>query len=1129
MKNYITAIIFLALTYLSHSQNEASFWYFGRNAGLNFNSETGEVTALTNGRLNTLEGCTSISDSNGDLLFYSDGSTIWNRDHEVMLNGTGLKGDNSSTSSGLIVPKPQDPNFYYLFTVDEPHHANFSGYNGDDIDPLGDGINSGLLYSRININDDGGLGAVELTEKNVPLVTYDINDPVQSEFKCSEKITAVRADDCSSFWVISHFVDSFYAFKVDTNGVSSTPVVSTVGPTVPVMGYRRNALGYIKASPDGTKIVVAHFGFSNVFGGDAPGGVYLFDFDNDTGVVSNSLELYGPENNSSPYGVEFSAENRKVYASIGGGPSGGTPSRIIQWDLEAADIQASQFEISSDFNVNSGALQLGIDRRIYRAQINFNNFNQSGEYLGIIQNPEASGEDVNYSPQGILLDVNGGFQNLSSIGLPPFIQSLFNSQIDIIRNGVSTTELNLCDGDRYTLQADEIQGAEYTWFKDGAELLEDGFELEIDSNGFYEIFVEPNNGECPIEGTAVVGVFEIPIANGTGKIEVCDDNNDGVVSFDFSQQTADILGSQSPTTYQVQYYKSFEDAESNINVLLLPYDNSESQETIFASIQNINNTACSDITSFELEVFGTPVIDISTFEVCDEDGNITDGIAETDLSALAEEIEESQDGISLNISFHGTRNDAELGTNELPLNYTNSTPGTETVFVRAENTAFTSCSLISELTLIINPAPIVNNASVFQCDEDGNPNGITRFNLSELSSEISNNEDNRDVEFYLDLTDAISSNNPINGGDYENVTPLQIVFTKVINTDTGCVNFGELVLEVSTTAANDAVLAVCDYDGEEDGFTNFNLSEADTLILSGLPAGLDLAYYPSFDDALLETNVLPLSYTNETVESQTIFVRVENENACYGISELELRVQPLPNIETEFKTIYCLNTFPEAITLDGGVISAPPNNFLYEWSTGENTAEIEVNEPGTYSVKVFNTLGCFKERTINVVASNVATIGSIDVTDGAQSNSISFSVSGEGDYEFALNDIDGPYQNEPFFDNLPPELYTLYVRDKNGCGITEQDVSVIGFPRFFTPNGDGRNDFWQIKGITSRSQLRGNIQIFDRFGKLLRDLDPTGPGWDGRYNGDLLPSNDYWFTAVLEDGRAFTSHFSLKR
>jgi len=1128
MKNYIVVACFLAFTMLSFAQNEASFWYFGRNAGLRFDSETGQVTALTNGRLNTLEGCTSIADTNGNLLFYSDGSTIWTRNHTVMQNGTGLKGDNSSTSSGLIVPKPQDPAFYYLFTVDEPHHSNYSGYTGGE-PPDGDGINDGLTYSRININGDGGLGSVEPSEKNVPLITYDTSNSIQSEFKCSEKITAVRADDCSSFWVISHFVDSFYAFKVDTNGVSTTPVISTIGPEVPVLGYRRNALGYMKASPDGSKLVVAHFGFATELEGEAAGGVYLFDFNNETGVVSNSIELYGPENNDSPYGVEFSAENRKVYASIGSGISGGSPSLLVQWDLEASDIPGSQRLIATDANLNSGALQLGIDRRIYRAQVDFDNFFQSGRHLGVIGNPEATGNAADYRSEGILLDINGGFQNLSSIGLPPFIQSLFNSQIDIIRNGESTTELKLCEGVSYILQSDPIPGADYIWFKDGVELTETDPELTIDSPGFYEVFIEPNNGECPIEGSAVVGYFEIPVANPTNAVTVCDVNNDGIESFSFSEQTTDILGGQNASDFQVSYFLTEGDAEFNINSISLPYSNTNTQETIYARIENRNNPNCYSLTSFNLEIFGIPEVDLPVIEVCDEEGDTTDGIATTDLGVVASRIQEEQAELSLNITFHISQNDAETGINVLPLNYSNTTSGGATLFVRVENSNLNSCVVVEAFQIQINPAPQVSNISLFQCDEDGIPNGFTRFNLNEIIDEITNNTPNRSVEFYLNSSDAITGNNPIDGSDYENITPLQTLTTKVINTQTGCVNYGQLVLEVSSTSANDAVLEICDTDGIEDGFMTFNLNDANDLILSGLPSGLDIAYYPSYEDALLETNILASSFINEQVTTQTVFARVENANACYGISELELRVLSLPNIVTESETFYCLNTFPETITLDGGIINNSASNFLYEWSTGENTAEIEIDAPGSYTVRVFNTQGCFKERTITVRASNTASIGTIDVTDGGQSNALAFSVSGEGDYEFALNDPDGVYQDTPVFDNLPPELYTLYVRDKNGCGIVEAQVSVIGFPRFFSPNGDGMNDYWQIKGIASRNQLRGNIRIFDRYGKLLYILDPAGPGWDGRFNGNLVPSNDYWFTATLADGRTFTSHFALKR
>src|SRR5690606_20438562 len=189
----------------------------------------------------------------------------------------------------------------------------------------------------------------------------------------------------------------------------------------------------------------------------------------------------------------------KVYATINAGAAGSGPSSVLQWDLNRSDIPASQEVIHTSNTFNAGALQLGINRKIYRAQLNLQSPSTSARFLGVIENPEANGTDANYNENGILLDINGGFQNLSRIGLPPFIQSLFNSQIDIIQNGISTTELKLCEGDSYTLTAVEVPGATYNWTKDGLPLAETTFQLFVDEPGFYEVFIEPNNGECPIE------------------------------------------------------------------------------------------------------------------------------------------------------------------------------------------------------------------------------------------------------------------------------------------------------------------------------------------------------------------------------------------------------------------------------------------------------------------------------------------------------------------------------------------------------------------------------------------------------------------------------------------------------
>ncbi|TBV26143.1 hypothetical protein DMZ43_09590 [Meridianimaribacter sp. CL38] len=1131
-KNILLLCFSIYCTLNMYSQNEAANWYFGKNAGLRFNTTTGTVTAITDGQLNTLEGCTSISDTDGNLLFYSDGRTIWNANHIPMPNaseafGTGLKGDDSSTSSGLIVPKPQDLNQYYIFTVDEPHHFNSSAFpNQQD----GDGVNDGLMYSLVDMTLEGGLGDVDPLEKNVPLITYDTTNQTESEFKCSEKITAVKADDCFSFWVITHFVDKFYAFKVDQNGVDTTPVVSTVGPVVPAEGYRRNALGYLKASPDGTKLAVAHHGFATVLQGETGGGVYLFDFDNDTGVVSNPLTLFGQENNDSPYGVEFSAENRKVYATISDGIAGNGSSHVLQWDLESTDIPGSMTVIHSSNSFSAGALQLGLDKRIYRAQVSFANINGTGRHIGVIQNPEADGNAAGYNETGVLLDINGSFQNLSRIGLPPFIQSLFNSQIDIIQNGISTTELLLCDGDSYTLIAEDIAGATYNWSKDGVPLTETTFELFVDTPGFYEVFIEPNNGECPIEGEAIVSYHDIPFASQPDDMVMCDITETS--TFDFTQQDAQALDTQDATEYNVHYYASQEDADNNENEIIGVYNNTSNPQEIFVRVDNASNPNCYATSSFFIEVFITPQIEtLEDITVCDEDfgGNVMDGITTFDLSTLYTDIYGSQDPALYTITFHSSQLDADDNSDALNTDYTNTTPYSETIFVRIENNINPDCYSTGSFTFMVNDAPEAVNSTIIQCDEDGIPEGFTIFNINQIFDDITAGAANRTINYYLSMNDAQGNTNEIDGNAFENFFNPQLVYAKVTDEITGCYNIAEVTLEVSTTSANNTTIEACDDDGTEDGFYAFSLNDANDAVLSGLPDDLELNYYETYEDALLETNVLSNTFTNTIAYSQTIYARVENSNACYGISEVELVVFELPNIETEAETIYCLNFYPETITLTGGLIDDLPNNYYYEWSTGETTTTIEVNEPGTYTVRVINTDGCYKDRTITVLPSNIASFDNIEVIDATQNNMVTVFVSGEGDYEYAIDNPEGPYQDSNVFDNVAAGLHTIYVRDKNECGIVDELISVIGFPKFFTPNNDGYHDYWQVYGLSEEFQPQSVIYIFDRYGKLLKELDPVSPGWDGTYNGFPLPSSDYWFHVTLEDGRVFKSHFTLKR
>ncbi|MDG5492379.1 T9SS type B sorting domain-containing protein [Psychroserpens sp. SPM9] len=452
-------------------------------------------------------------------------------------------------------------------------------------------------------------------------------------------------------------------------------------------------------------------------------------------------------------------------------------------------------------------------------------------------------------------------------------------------------------------------------------------------------------------------------------------------------------------------------------------------------------------------------------------------------------------------------------------------PGFYEVFVEPNNG---NCPVVGFATVLLsNDIPTANNASILQCDDEI-ADGISSFNLDEISAEVTNNETGVDITYYETYADAQNQVNPL-PLNYTNLSNPQTVYATVRNIDNGCSNISEITLEISNTNSNDVILDACD-SGENDGLTTFELSEANEAITEGLPDGLTISYYMSLQDALLEINPIATTFSNTVPYSQTVFARVENANECYGISEIQLNVFELPELETEETIYYCLNSAPNTITLTGGVINDIPNNYYYDWSTGATTSEININEPGTYTVRVTNTNNCYRDRTITVLPSDIATFVDIQVTDATTNNTISVFVSGEGVYEYALDNPNGPYQESNVFETVSFGFHTIFVRDvENDCGVVEDVVSVIGFPKFFTPNGDIHHPYWQVKGISADFQPNTQILIFDRYGKLLKELDPLSAGWDGIFNGVDMPTNDYWYVVNLEDGRTLKGHFTLKR
>ena len=198
------------------------------------------------------------------------------------------------------------------------------------------------------------------------------------------------------------------------------------------------------------------------------------------------------------------------------------------------------------------------------------------------------------------------------------------------------------------------------------------------------------------------------------------------------------------------------------------------------------------------------------------------------------------------------------------------------------------------------------------------------------------------------------------------------------------------------------------------------------------------------------------------------------------------------------------------------------------WSTGATTSTILVTEPGNYSVTVttnYSTISCSSTKNFEVRKSNIATIASVETQDWTDNqNIITVFASGEGDYEYS---IDGShFQDSNQFSALYSGEYTVHVRDKNGCGTATDEVFLLMYPKYFTPNGDGFNDTWNIKFSDLETNL--TIKIFDRYGKLITELIQNRD-WNGTMNGYALPADDYWFIATRTDGNEYKGHFSLKR
>ncbi|RZJ31433.1 MAG: T9SS type B sorting domain-containing protein [Flavobacterium sp.] len=443
------------------------------------------------------------------------------------------------------------------------------------------------------------------------------------------------------------------------------------------------------------------------------------------------------------------------------------------------------------------------------------------------------------------------------------------------------------------------------------------------------------------------------------------------------------------------------------------------------------------------------------------------------------------------------------------------------------------------VTLNVNPLPPAITRTLVQCDTGANPDGITIFNLAQALPSLTQGYQNISVEFYESVADAQSGTAPLSN-DYTNLSNPQQLAVKMTDTTTGCFVFSTLILSVNVLPNQIVNLPQqCEDLGQEDGFMIFDLTSAN------IPGGptQTVRYYENETDALLEQNQLadPAHYHNLTPYGlQTVYARRETGNDCSRLYLINIKVNPLPDIDQNLglaPVVVCVNSTTFSVPIDAALLDGSlPSAYTYQWYfegnliPGAHGYSLTVNAEGTYSVIVTDANGCSKTRTIPVVASSQAIIENVDFTEMSDDNTVTVTLTSNsyGDYVYAIDHQNAGTPSN-VIQHVPPGIHTVYVMDLNGCPSASQEISILGIPKYFTPNGDGFNDTWNVKGVNDRFHSGTRALIFDRYGKLIKEIGGIGNGWDGTFNGQPLPSDDYWYVVTFETGKVVKGHFALKR
>jgi gliding motility-associated-like protein len=701
--------------------------------------------------------------------------------------------------------------------------------------------------------------------------------------------------------------------------------------------------------------------------------------------------------------------------------------------------------------------------------------------------------------------------------------------------------------------------------------------------------VENNNTQCYNIGSFQLQINTPLLLTTPAPLSLCDDDanpNDQYHAFNLTIKDTQI---NQGTTATVTYYPSLSDAQNGTNVITTPtaYQN----DTLHPAVQTLGvvvttTAGCKSITTLDIRVLPIPTPNTNPTPLAPKcDDNLPGDMLEVfDLTANAAYIINGDPNVTLH--YFATQADAAANQNEL-IPATAALVGTN-VWIRVENNRVdyqgNNCYVLVEQPLTVNPLPTVvpSLAPYRACDD--NTDGIAVFDLTNAQLAIAilgatQLPADYTISYYLTPAGA----NPLtNTGEtplpnnYTNVTPnAQTIYIRVKNNTTGCVNTGILPLAVEpyATATGPQTFNQCDsYDDPYDGVELIDLTTYAPDILNGQdPTIFLVSYYTSLADAEVGTNALTLAEAQAyqtDADTDTIWVKVENSSNlitpfCNAITTIAITVERNPNpiINTANNvTTICVGFITDQVvrplTLNSGVTN--PSNYTFQWFEGASTTPIPGATGPSYTVDTASPTGATRDYTVTVTSNSplacpttslpfsviqsgqavvpTGTVGYTVTSAFSSLQTITVNIEGYGapDYQYSLDD--GPRQTSNVFENVSLGTHVIHVWDGKGdiaysCEeLIITDVQIIDYPHYFTPNGDGIHDTWNIVGLAG--QPGAKIFIFDRYGKLLKQISSTGAGWDGIYNGYLLPSDDYWFTVDFIEGaivKQFKAHFSLKR